>query len=100
MVSQFCSSHSKWNIYLYSDLLAATVAFEWFSEIDAYNFFEGGFSPATKHFTLFAWKNTTKLGVGIAFNDNHKQVYVVVLYEPSGNQEGQYEDNIELKTCY
>jgi glioma pathogenesis-related protein 2 len=40
----------------------------WYGEIRHYTFGVGGFSPQTGHFTQVVWKETTKLGVGVAKN--------------------------------
>jgi glioma pathogenesis-related protein 2 len=40
----------------------------WYGEIKYYTFGVSGFSTQTGHFTQVVWKETTKLGVGVAKN--------------------------------
>jgi len=53
----------------------------------------------TGHFTQLVWKNSQRLGVGIAFSYDHRQVFVVAQYSPPGNYEGQYQDNVSPPNC-
>lgn len=48
-------------------------------------------SSATS-FTQLVWKKTTKIGVGHAYNG--QKLYVIVVYKPSGNIRGQFNDNV------
>lgn len=66
----------------------------WYNEIKDYRFGQpnpGNFSQVG-HFTQLVWKNSKRLGVGIAKNGN--KVYVVCNYDPPGNYSEQYPDNV------
>ncbi|CAF4223576.1 unnamed protein product, partial [Rotaria sordida] len=47
----------------------------------------------TGHFTQVVWRSTKKLGVGVAYADEGRTVYVVAQYSPPGNYQGQYQAN-------
>ncbi|CAF1331001.1 unnamed protein product [Rotaria sordida] len=72
----------------------ATAVTSWYNEIKDYNFNNGGFSMKTGHFTQVVWRNTKKLGVGVAYADEGRTVYVVAQYSPPGNYQGQYQANV------
>lgn len=65
----------------------------WYSEIKDYNFNGGGFSSGTGHFTQVVWKSSRELGVGMAKNSKN-QIYVVANYDPPGNYQGQFRENV------
>ena len=67
---------------------------DWFKERDIYNFNKQGFSQATGHFTQGAWKNTKKLGIGMA-QAADGWIYTVANYFPSGNVQGEFNRNVE-----
>ena len=46
------------------------------------------------HFTQLVWKGTTKLGVGIAGNRSKNCRFVVFQYQPQGNVQGIYTENV------
>jgi len=46
------------------------------------------------HFTQLVWKGTTKLGVGIAGNKSKNCRFVVFQYQPQGNVQGIYTENV------
>lgn len=66
----------------------------WYNEIKDYRFGESNPANFGKvgHFTQVVWKNSKRLGVGIAKNGNN--VYVVCNYDPPGNFGGQYPANV------
>ncbi|XP_060927967.1 Golgi-associated plant pathogenesis-related protein 1-like [Limanda limanda] len=66
----------------------------WYSEIKDYNWSSPGFGMNTGHFTQVVWKETTKLGVGVASVGG--KVYVVAQYSPPGNMNmpGYFEKNV------
>lgn len=48
---------------------------------------------ATGHFTQVVWKESQKLGVGVARSSSGR-VYVVAQYTPPGNYLGQFQANV------
>ncbi|XP_062237142.1 Golgi-associated plant pathogenesis-related protein 1-like [Platichthys flesus] len=66
----------------------------WYSEIKDYNWSSPGFGMNTGHFTQVVWKDTTKLGVGVASVGTN--VYLVAQYSPPGNMNmpGYFEKNV------
>jgi uncharacterized protein YkwD len=74
----------------------ATVAM-WYDEVKLYRFPDGGFSMKTGHFTQVVWRGTARVGCGHATcNDN--DVWVCN-YDPAGNWDGQYRDNVRAPGC-
>ncbi len=71
----------------------------WYSEIKYYDFNQGGFSMQTGHFTQLVWKDTKKVGAGLAYNGDRTKAYVVAQYAPPGNYEGEYEENVLPPKC-
>lgn len=64
----------------------------WYDEIADYDYDNPGFSHRTGHFTQVVWKASTRLGIGYASKgDNH---VVVALYDPPGNVEGKFPQNV------
>ncbi|XP_034451747.1 Golgi-associated plant pathogenesis-related protein 1-like isoform X1 [Hippoglossus hippoglossus] len=66
----------------------------WYGEIKDYNWSSPGFGMKTGHFTQVVWKDTTKLGVGVASVGT--KAYVVAQYSPPGNMNmpGYFEKNV------
>ncbi len=69
----------------------------WFDEVAKYDFGQGGFSMETGHFTQVVWKGTTKIGCAKA-SCGGSEVFVCN-YDPPGNVEGGYRDNVAAKGC-
>ncbi|KRF99306.1 uncharacterized protein Dwil_GK27695 [Drosophila willistoni] len=67
---------------------------QWYDEIKDYDFNNPGFSDKTKYFTALIWKSSTKLRVATAHNATNKYNYVVASYEPLGNIDGQFKENV------
>ncbi|MFE9577331.1 CAP family protein [Nocardia sp. NPDC006044] len=65
----------------------------WYAEIKNYDYNNPGYSGATGHFTQVVWKNTQRIGVGLARGAN-SWTYVVVEYDPPGNYQGQFPTNV------
>ncbi|CAF4156458.1 unnamed protein product [Rotaria magnacalcarata] len=93
------------NVYTKSNLtsiqhisIGATATQCWYGEIKDYNFNIPIFSMSTCHFTQVVWKNTTRLGVGIAFDNEGKTAFVVALYDPAGNVKEKFFQNV-LPPC-
>ncbi|WP_169810569.1 CAP family protein [Nocardia arthritidis] len=64
----------------------------WYDEIENYDFDNPGFSMSTGHFTQLVWKASTRLGIGYASEGGW--TVVVGLYNPPGNVEGQFPQNV------
>jgi uncharacterized protein YkwD len=69
----------------------------WYDEIAKYRFPDGGFSMETGHFTQVVWRGTTQVGCG------HSQCkgndIWVCNYDPAGNWDGQYRENVLPASC-
>lgn len=76
------------------NLTGEEVVRSWYNEIKDYSF--GQSNPCNfcqvGHFTQVVWKNSKRLGVGIAKKGTN--VYVVCNYDPPGNYSGQYTVNV------
>jgi len=69
----------------------------WYDEVSAYRFPNGGFSMKTGHFTQVVWRGTTHVGCG---RTQCKGMDIFVCeYDPPGNWEGQYRENVLPKSC-
>uniref|UniRef100_A0A914UJL3 SCP domain-containing protein n=1 Tax=Plectus sambesii TaxID=2011161 RepID=A0A914UJL3_9BILA len=69
----------------------------WYNEYPNYNFNRPGFASNTGHFTQVVWKESSRLGIGVARANN--TVYVVANYDPPGNFNGadNYRRNVSPK---
>jgi len=69
----------------------------WYDEIAKYRFPNGGFSMETGHFTQVVWRGTSQVGCG------HSQCkgndIWVCNYDPAGNWDGQYRENVLPLGC-
>ena len=77
--------------YIPSRLHPATPVRAWYSEIKKYDFDNPGFRTGIGHFTQVVWAATTKIGVGIAGDEDKS--YVAVHYSPAGNG-GGFRENV------
>jgi uncharacterized protein YkwD len=69
----------------------------WYDEIADYDFKKGGFSMSTGHFTQVVWKDTTRLGCGVA-QCSGMDIWVCN-YDPPGNVERGYSKNVLPTSC-
>jgi uncharacterized protein YkwD len=69
----------------------------WYDEGKHYSFRSGGFSMKTGHFTQVVWRATTHVGCGHT-QCNGMDLYVCQ-YDPPGNVEGGYKDNVKPAGC-
>jgi len=74
----------------------ATVAM-WYDEIKGYSFKQPGFSMQTGHFTQVVWRGTTQIGCGMS-QCKGLDVWVCE-YDPPGNWEGQYREQVLPVGC-
>jgi uncharacterized protein YkwD len=69
----------------------------WYDEVAQYRFPDGGFSMKTGHFTQVVWRGTTRVGCGRS-RCNDMDIWVCE-YDPAGNWEGQYRENVLPRGC-
>src|SRR5262249_51751891 len=69
----------------------------WYREGEHYSFKKGSFSMTTGHFTQLVWVGTRRLGCAKA-TCNDREVWVCN-YDPPGNVEGQYKQNVLPTSC-
>ncbi len=69
----------------------------WYSELKQYRFPNGGFSMDTGHVTQLVWRATTHVGCGHA-QCNGNDLWVCE-YDPPGNVDGEYRDNVKPPGC-
>jgi glioma pathogenesis-related protein 2 len=85
--------YAGWSSQRAFDVNGITSVQSWYDEVKNYNFSTPGFSAQTGHFTQVVWKNSGKLGCGKATSKDSK-VFVVCNYEPPGNYQGQFAQNV------
>ena len=61
--------------------------------VSSYDFSNPGFKEGVGHFTQLVWKNTKKIGCGIAVDDK-ETYFVTCFYYPSGNYNSQFAVNV------
>merc|ERR1712130_407651 len=67
----------------------------WYDEIHNYNWNTGESNGGMiGHFTQMVWDNSQKLGVGMAYDQNTKECYVVAQYVPAGNYRGRNMEHV------
>jgi hypothetical protein len=69
----------------------------WYAEGQRYPFPRGGFSMKTGHFSQLVWRATTRLGCGRT-ECNGLEIWVCQ-YDPPGNVEGEYRENVLPASC-
>jgi uncharacterized protein YkwD len=69
----------------------------WYDEVALYKFPNGGFSMKTGHFTQVVWRGTTQVGCGRS-QCNDMDIWVCE-YDPPGNWERQYRENVLPVGC-
>jgi hypothetical protein len=74
-----------------------TVVKMWYDEVAHYRFPNGGFSMKTGHFTQVVWRGTSQVGCGHS-QCNGMDIWVCE-YDPPGNWEGQYRENVLPLGC-
>jgi uncharacterized protein YkwD len=69
----------------------------WYDEVSQYRFPNGGFSSQTGHFTQVVWRGTARVGCGRS-QCNGMDIWVCE-YDPAGNWQGQYRENVLPTGC-
>jgi uncharacterized protein YkwD len=69
----------------------------WYDEIRLYKFPNGGFSMETGHFTQVVWRSTKQVGCGHVVCKGN-DIYVCN-YDPPGNWEGKYREEVLPASC-
>jgi len=69
----------------------------WYDEIKQYSFANGGFSMETGHFTQVVWRETTQMGC--AKTSCRGMDTWVCEYDPPGNVQGMYRQNVLRPGC-
>ena len=66
----------------------------WYSEVKLYDYEKATFVSGTGHFTQLCWNNSTKFGVGYAFDATTRRSVVCMNFDPPGNMMGRFKDNV------
>ncbi|CAF1664183.1 unnamed protein product, partial [Didymodactylos carnosus] len=82
-----------------SDIDGVKATKDWYDEVKNYRYDHPDFALSTGHFTQLVWADSKQLGVGIAYSDDKKSVYVVTNYKPAGNVIGNFPKNVKKPTC-
>lgn len=64
----------------------------WYDEIHKYNFNSPGFKSGIGHFTQVVWRKSKQLG--IAYAKQGSSIFVVANYDPPGNYQGEFNENV------
>jgi len=80
----------------FGDIDGNTAVDVWQSQEKKYNFDNPNPSSENTHFTANVWKGSKKLGVGKA-TDTDGRTIVVANFDPAGNKEGKYKQNVGRK---
>ncbi|KAB0800348.1 hypothetical protein PPYR_06088 [Photinus pyralis] len=73
--------------------IALTAVEVWYNESQKYDYNTNDGMEGTYHFTQLIWKSSRKLGVGVA-KSSKNIVYVACNYDPIGNVQGQFIENV------
>lgn len=76
-----------------AEMTGARATRNWYDEIHYHNF-NKQFQSQSGHFTQLIWKNTSKAGFGIQHSVDGHHVFIVGRYEPPGNVNGQFLENV------
>jgi uncharacterized protein YkwD len=69
----------------------------WYREVEKYDFKKGAFSMETGHFTQVVWAGTKRVGCG---QTTCKGLDIIVCnYDPPGNVQGGYRQNVKPVGC-
>nr|XP_054923949.1 uncharacterized protein LOC126526051 [Dermacentor andersoni] len=82
-----------WSSNLEAPITGSQAVKSWYDEIKLYDFDNPGFRSGTGHFTQLVWKDSRRLGTGIARGPKGT-VYIVSVYDPRGNMMGQFGEQV------
>uniref|UniRef100_A0A0N5B296 SCP domain-containing protein n=1 Tax=Strongyloides papillosus TaxID=174720 RepID=A0A0N5B296_STREA len=77
---------------IYNVLYVPITIYKWYREISMYDFKANVVIPQAEHFSILIWANTTRIGIGIARNED--DVYMVFKFYPEGNQNYRFKENV------
>ncbi|CAF0885311.1 unnamed protein product [Rotaria sp. Silwood1] len=66
---------------------------DWYNEIKDHDY-DNPNLDVTGHFTQVIWKSSTRLGIGVAFDNNGRKAVVVAQYTPNGNLPSAVAENV------
>ncbi|KAI8075509.1 CAP domain-containing protein [Thamnidium elegans] len=68
----------------------------WYNEVSNYDYNTGSSSNGGEilHFTQVVWKDTTEIGCGATYCDNHQATLYVCNYRTPGNYPNQFAANV------
>jgi len=68
----------------------------WYDEYKNYNFHSppSRSNSAIGHFTQVVWKSTKRLGIAYAYSQHKRAYYVVANYDPAGNFNNRFTENV------
>jgi uncharacterized protein YkwD len=69
----------------------------WYAEVGKYDFARPGFSMSTGHFTQVVWVGSQRLGCGVS-SCKGMRIWVCN-YDPPGNFQGRFPDNVKPTSC-
>jgi len=86
-------------IYVFNSLSINNL-YDRYNEIQNYDYSNPGFGDDTGHFTQLVWVSTTNVGCARCFGQESGSIwyetYVVCDFQPPGNYDGEYQDNVRL----
>lgn len=69
----------------------------WYSEVSKYDFKRAAFSMEAGHFTQVVWAGSKRVGCGTS-RCKGMEIWVCN-YDPAGNMEGDFANNVKPKSC-
>lgn len=77
---------------------ATSAVYDWYREVEKYNYAKPGLVHGIGHFTQMVWKNTKQIGCGVASCGSWPGRLWVCRYAPAGNWLNQFRQNVP-KRC-
>ncbi|CAI9738089.1 wall PRY3-like isoform X2 [Octopus vulgaris] len=69
------------------------VTAQWYSEVEQYNYEQGGDTSTCGHFSQIVWRSSRQMGIGQASTTDGHSI-IVAHYYPAGNISGHYNTNV------